>query len=70
MVALRDIAPGEELTYNYYRECSLGEQVRLARLLWDLTLHNGHISSHCLLHTHRRPLVCTQQVMFLRMYLL
>lgn len=28
MVALRDIAPGEELTYNYYRQCSLGEQVR------------------------------------------
>ncbi len=33
MVALRDIAPGEELTYNYYRQCSLGEQVRSAHLL-------------------------------------
>ena len=33
MVALRDIAPGEELTYNYYRQCSLGEQVRSAQLL-------------------------------------
>ncbi len=28
MVALSDIAPGEELTYNSYQQCSLGEQVR------------------------------------------
>ena len=30
MVALRDIAPGEELTYNSHMQCSLGQNVRSA----------------------------------------
>ena len=28
MIALRDIAPGEELTFDCYRQCSLGTHVR------------------------------------------
>ena len=72
MVALRDIAPGEELTYNYYRQCSLGEQVRSAYLLWDFTLRDGHMRQHqlTLSSSHTEDHWSEQQVMFLWTHLL
>ena len=44
MLAVRDIAAGEELTFDFYKQCSLGAHVRSA-FHWLSLLRKGSIQS-------------------------